>query len=144
MLAKALGNLSRHRVGAPQRGLCHTTKSCRSGLNVGVLRLICDGSCTTKRFHSDHDEQESRTGMPWSTSLHQVLSRVPEVAPFFSFLSGLRLIRACDIVESNTTKRSVFAPEDNVVALLGGGLVHAFVSAYQPHKASMTSSSFAS
>ena len=82
---QALANVSRHRVGALQRGRCHTANSCRPGLIGGILRLICDGICNSKRFHSDRDEQESRTGMPWSTSLHQALSRVPEVAPFFFF-----------------------------------------------------------
>ena len=67
---------------------------------------------------SDHDEQECSIGVPWSTSLHQALSRVPEVAPFFSFLFGLRLIRTCDMMESKKTKSSAFAPEANVFASL--------------------------
>ena len=139
--------MSRHRAGALQRGRCHTTNSCRPGLIVGILRVICDCSCTTKRFHSDHDKQECRIGMPWFTSLHQSLSRVPKVAPFFRFFFGRRGPEAQTCLRHDGIQHVQalgICTRSQRHCILGGGLVHAFVSAYQTHRASMKSSSFAS
>ena len=49
--------------GGRERGLqghCRVANSYRPGHIVGVLRIICSGVCSAKRFHNERDDQECR------------------------------------------------------------------------------------
>ena len=40
------------------------SRASRPGLTVGVLRILCNGLCTARRFHTEGDEQTCCVGCP--------------------------------------------------------------------------------
>ena len=48
----AIGFVKQHRVLSLMEGLCRTANSCKAGMVVGALRIVCNGLCTAGRFHT--------------------------------------------------------------------------------------------
>ena len=44
--------------------ICNAARASRPGLAVGILRVLCNGMCTAKRFHTNDEEQKCRIGCP--------------------------------------------------------------------------------
>ena len=60
--SKALGPISRHRVADILPHMKLASCASRPGLTVGLLRILCNGLCTARRFHTEGDEQTCRVG----------------------------------------------------------------------------------
>ena len=53
------------------------SRASRPGLAVGFLRILCNGLCTSQRFHSEGDEQTCRVGCPDEPDSSLSLQRMP-------------------------------------------------------------------
>ena len=57
-----LGPISRYRVADILPHMKLASRASRPGLTVGFLRILCNGLCTARRFHTEGDEQTCRVG----------------------------------------------------------------------------------
>ena len=62
--SKVLGPNSRHHVAQIVPMIRNAARASRPGLAVGILRVLCNGMSTAKRFHVDIAEQTCRVGCP--------------------------------------------------------------------------------
>ena len=60
--AKVLGPISRHHVAQILPMIRKAARATRPGLAVGILRLLCNGMCATKRLHVVNDDQTCSVG----------------------------------------------------------------------------------
>ena len=60
--SKALGPISRYRVEDILPHMKLASRASRPGLTVGLQRILCNGLCTARRFHTEGDEQTCRVG----------------------------------------------------------------------------------
>ena len=60
---KILGPICRHLIAKilPMI-MCNAARASRRGLAVGILRVLCNGMCTARRFHKDVEEQRCGAG----------------------------------------------------------------------------------
>ena len=55
--SRVLGPISRHRVADILLHMKSVSRASRPGLHVGFLRILCNGPCTARRFHTEaHDD----------------------------------------------------------------------------------------
>ena len=62
--ASVLGPISRHRVADILFHLKKVSCASRPGLLVGFLRILCNGLCTARRFHTIENVHTCRMGCP--------------------------------------------------------------------------------
>ena len=61
--SNVLGPVSRHHLSQILPMMCNASRA-RSGLAVGALPVLCNGLCTSRRFHLENDDQHCRRGCP--------------------------------------------------------------------------------
>ena len=61
------------------------SRASRPGLVVGFLRILCNGSCTAQRFHSEGDEQTCRIGCPDEPDFLSHYNECPLLYTLFCF-----------------------------------------------------------
>ena len=72
------------------------SRSSRLGITVRCLRILCNGLCTVRRFHSEGDEQTCRDGCPHEPE-SLLLQRMPSLAQdVFLFLDMLLYLHGED------------------------------------------------
>ena len=64
MPRKVLGPINRHRVADILLHMKIVSRASRPGLLVGFLRILCNGLCTAKRFHTEEHDHTCRIGCP--------------------------------------------------------------------------------
>ena len=62
--SKVLGPISRHRVADILPHMQIVSRASRPGLLVGFLRILCNGLCTARRFHTAEHDHTCRVGCP--------------------------------------------------------------------------------
>ena len=62
--SKVLKPISRCRVADILPHMKLVSRASRPGLTVGVLRILCNGLCTTLRFHTEEHDHTCRVGCP--------------------------------------------------------------------------------
>ena len=62
--SKVLGPISRYRIAHILLHMKLVSCASRTGLTVGVLRILCNGLCTGQRFHAEEHDRTCRIGCP--------------------------------------------------------------------------------
>ena len=62
--SRVLGPMSRHRVADILLHMKSVSRASRPGLLVGCLRILCNGLCTARRFHTAEHDHTCRIGYP--------------------------------------------------------------------------------
>ena len=60
--SKVLGPISRHSITQVLSMVCAASRASHPGLAEGVLRVLCNGVCSSKRFHVENDDQSCTAG----------------------------------------------------------------------------------
>ena len=63
-VSKIFGPVSRFRIAQILPQMCHASRASRSGLTVGLFRILCNGLCAAQRFHVEGEEQMCGVGCP--------------------------------------------------------------------------------
>ena len=61
---RVLGPISRHRIADILPDMKRVSRASRPGLLVGFLRILCNGVCTARRFHTAENVHTCRIGCP--------------------------------------------------------------------------------
>ena len=85
--SRVLGPISRHHVAQIIPVVRTAAGASRPGLAVGLLRVLCNGMCATKRFHIDNEEHSCRMGCPNGPNASPITTDVPS-SPTFSARCG--------------------------------------------------------
>ena len=56
----------------------------RPGLTVGFLRILCNGLCTARRFHTEGEEQTCRVGCPDESDCLSLYKECPVLYKLFT------------------------------------------------------------
>ena len=67
--SKVFGPISRHRVADILLHMKKVSCASRPGLLVGVLRILCTGLCTARRFHTIENDHTCRVGCQMNLTL---------------------------------------------------------------------------
>ena len=62
--SRVLGPISRHRIADILPHMKRVSRAFRPGLLVGFLRILCNGLCTARRFHTAENDHTCRIGCP--------------------------------------------------------------------------------
>ena len=62
--SRVLGPISRHRIADILHHMKRVSCASRPGLLVGFLRILCNGLCTARRFHTAENDHTCRIGCP--------------------------------------------------------------------------------
>ena len=62
--SRVLGPISRHRIVDILPHMKKVSRACRPGLLVGFLRILCNGLCTARRFHTAEHDHTCCIGCP--------------------------------------------------------------------------------
>ena len=63
-ITRVLGPISRHRIADILPHMKIVSRASRPGLLVGFLRILCNGLCTTQRFHTEETRAHLSCWMP--------------------------------------------------------------------------------
>ena len=72
--SKVLGPISRFPVVEILPHMKLVSRASRPGLTVGFLRILCNGLCSARRFHTEGEEQTCRIGCPDETDSLSIIT----------------------------------------------------------------------
>ena len=122
-VSRVLGPISRHRVADILRRMKKVSCASRPRLLVCFLRILCNGPCTARRFHTAEHDHTCRIGCPDepdSLSHYNVCPRL-----YHLFLSG-DMLRYChqEIACYTTWSPGCSCGVFNVALWFGASLIH--------------------
>ena len=92
--SRVLGPINRHRVADILLHMKSVSCASRPGLLVGFLRILCNGVCTARRFHTAENDHTCRIGCPDEPdSLSLITTSVP--GSITSFFASGDMLRDC-------------------------------------------------
>ena len=113
--------------------MCSASRASRSGLAVGILRVLCNGLCTTKRFHVVNDEQLCRLGCLDEPDCLCHYNMCPRLSDAFKNIWRNAGFRLCDdlLLHDLLTQTLLHSIQHGIVVM---GIIDAFVYAHNVHR----------
>ena len=87
---KVLGPVSKHRIAQVLPVIRCASRSTRPGSAVGIFRVMCDGLCTSRRFHVDDDDDGCTLGCREQADCLRHYNQCPRLAAILQFLEERR------------------------------------------------------
>ena len=132
-ITRVLGPISRHRIADILPHMKIVSRASRPGLLVGFLRILCNGLCTTQRFHTEEHEHTCRVGCPNEPDSLIHYNECPRLYNIFaSFWRHAAIApHRNHLVHDLITRDLLRSLQYGIVVL---GLLDAFVYAHHKHR----------
>ena len=134
--SKVLGPISRYRISDILPHMKLASRASRPGLNVGFLRVLCNGLCTAQRFHIEGEEQTCRVGCPDEPGSLSHYNECPLLYNMFISIWGQATVfpRRSHLPHDLITQVFLRSLQYGIVVM---GFIDAFVYAHHQHRRSV-------
>ena len=130
--SKVLGPISRHLVADILPHMKIVSRASRPGLLVGFLRILCNGLCTARRFHTAEHDHTCRIGCPDEPDSLTHYNECPALYNIFlSFCRRATILPQRNLSHDLITRVFLRSLQHGIVVL---GFLDAFVYAHHKHR----------
>ena len=131
--SKVLRPISRYRDADILLHMKLVSRASRPGLNVGVLRILCNGLCTALRFHTEDHDHTCRVGCPNEPGSLSHYNECPWLYDIFTsfWVHATVLPRRNHLVHDLITHVFLRSLQYGIVVM---GFIDAFVYAHHQHR----------